>query len=238
VTYTDDPREVEAVLKLASFGAVRDAFFTAHFNVFGYEITNEALAVLLAHSALETGRWSKGLWCWNFGNKKASLSYAGKHCYFRCNELIAGKYEWFDPPHPQTRFRAYDTAAQGAEAQVRFLGTASNPARGNRYQAAWDAAMAGDPAGTVNALHSAGYFTAHLAPYRRAVESLWREYVTKLDAYEGVPGVQGSSTDEHLQDVHAEHEAEGTPLHHSPLLANDIYDAIQRDKIVINKDMS
>lgn len=199
MTYTDHPREVEAVRKVLSFSEARQAFALAYGRIFKMPPSDEALALLLAHSALETGRWLQGLWCYNFGNKKASLSYPGLHCYFRCNELIDGKYEWFDPPHPQTRFRAYLTSADGAEAQVRFLGTASNPDRPNRYQAAWNALLAGQPENFCAALHRAGYFTAHLGPYQKAVTSLFREFLPDCRGYKppSEPAHDDPETPEH-----------------------------------------
>lgn len=198
--YTDDAREVEAVRKVLELTEVREAFACAYHRVFGIRPSAEALALLLAHSALETGRWKAGLWCYNFGNKKASLTYPGWHCYFRCNELINGKYEWFDPPHPQTRFRAYLTAADGAEAQIRFLGTATRAGKPNRYQAAWNALLAGLPQEFCAALHRAGYFTAHLGPYQKAVVGLYNEYLPLCQGYGGPV-------------IEPEHDADDTPAH-------------------------
>ena len=123
------------------------------------------LAVLVAHSALETGNW-KSMHCNNAGNVKASSTWSGDYCMFRCNEVIGGKVVWFDPPHPQTWFRAFPTAATGMAEQVRFLSMRS------RYAQAWLRAKAGDPEGFVRELAKAGYFTAAVEPYVRAVVSL------------------------------------------------------------------
>src|SRR5690606_21135877 len=118
--------------------------------------------------------WKKGLWNWNLGNIKSSTAYADKagnyHQYYRLNELLqqpdgSMKYVWFDPTHPQTRMRAYLTSADGGAEKVRFLGTASNPARGNRYQRAWDALEAADPTAFSRELKAAGYYTAKEPPY-------------------------------------------------------------------------
>lgn len=153
---------------------VAKAFKSAFATVCGTDPSRDCLALLVAQSALETGRW-KSIHCWNFGNVKASPTYAGKYCQFRCNEVIAGKVQWFDPPHPQTNFRAFDSAESGAIDHLRFLASRS------RYAKAWQAALAGQPLTFVEALKAAGYFTADAGPYARAVTSLWKEYCAMLD---------------------------------------------------------
>lgn len=128
------------------------------------------VAVLTAQSALESGRW-RSMHCWNPGNIKASESYEYLYCQFRCNEVIGGKVVWFDPPHPQTNFRAFMDLDSGVLDYLRFL--SQRP----RYSSSWHAAESGDPALFVHALKNAGYFTADEAPYRRAVVSLFNEYL-------------------------------------------------------------
>ncbi len=128
------------------------------------------VAVLTAQSALESGRW-KSMHRFNPGNIKASESYEYLYCQFRCNEVIGGKVRWFDPPHPQTNFRAFLDLDTGVLDYLRFLSQRTH------YSQAWLAAEAGDPARFVHALKTAGYFTADEAPYRRAVASLFNEYL-------------------------------------------------------------
>ena len=127
--------------------------------------TPRQLAILVAQSALETGHWAS-MWNFNWGNVKMPSTADGDYCQFRCNEIIGGKVVWFDPPHPQTSFRAYASAADGAIEQVKFL--AERP----RYAEAWRRCISGDSAGFVRALASAGYFTANVDAYERAVVSL------------------------------------------------------------------
>ncbi len=127
----------------------------------------------MAQSALETGRWKKIHWN-DFGNEKAGPNYEGFYTQFRCNEVIRGEIEWFNPPHPQCNFRAYPTATEGAAAHIRFLSTLG------RYRLAWYAAEKGDPDEFVVALKQAGYFTASLEPYRHAVNSLFREFLSLI----------------------------------------------------------
>lgn len=252
IPYTDHSGELAAYVTPVTWGELRDGFCVAHDVVFHDPITIPHLAVLMAQSDLETGR-RKAIWRMNFGNKKAGRGYisvAGNHHqYFRCNERLPDpndggklKYFWFDPTHAQTRFRAYLTAAQGLEAQVRFLGTASNPARGNRYQAAWDAARAGDPAGYCDELAKARYFTAGLGPYKRAVVSIFGEYMRELGSYkvkraESMPVAPTDVPTDAQPDVYVDHDAEDTEIQ-SAFSAIDMaemilevpWDAINEDK--------
>ncbi len=153
---------------------VARAFREALEAVTGRTPSNAHLAVLVAQSALESGRW-RSMHCWNFGNVKASSTYEWLYCQFRCNEVIGGKVQWFDPPHPQCNFRAFTDIEAGALDHIRFL------SQSKRYAGAWEAAAKGDPAALVHALKAAGYFTADEAPYVKAVSSLWREYMALLN---------------------------------------------------------
>jgi hypothetical protein len=138
------------------------------------------VAVLTAQSALESGRW-KSMHRNNPGNIKASSTYEYLYCQFRCNELINGKLEWFDPPHPQTNFRAFLDLEVGTLDYLRFL------SQRVRYASAWEAAKRGDPAAFVHALKIAGYFTASEGPYLKAVVSLFNEYVRLMASEPELP---------------------------------------------------
>lgn len=157
---------------------VRDvmwAFRVAFEAVTGLTPSRDSLALLTAQSALETGRW-KSIHCFNLGNIKASESYEGYYCLFRCNEVINGKVEWFDPPHPQCRFRAFKSLEDGAKDHLQFL------AGRTRYATSWSMLLRGDPEGFVRALKAAGYFTANEQSYKAAVVSLFREYSKILES--------------------------------------------------------
>lgn len=203
--YTPHSGELAAVKQHLDWIEVADAYAGAYLGVFGREIRLGPLAILLAHSALETGRWKAGCYNFNLGNIKASQAYADKpgnhHQYYRLNELLkqpdgSYKYEWFDPTHPQTRMRAYLTGPAGAAEKVRFLGTASNPAKGNRYQKAWDALEADDPRSFSRELRAAGYYTAKEGPYTAGVVSLYTEYRSLLDERQiSVPAVASPPLD-------------------------------------------
>src|SRR6185436_11456761 len=152
---------------------VARVFRSALEAVTGKMTTNAHIAVLVAQSALETGRW-KSIHCWNFGNVKASQTYEWLYTQYRCNEVINGKVQWFDPPHPQCNFRAFTDIEAGALDHIRLL------SQSKRYVGAWHAAEQGNPAAFVHALKQAGYFTADEAPYLHAVTSLFREYLRLL----------------------------------------------------------
>lgn len=187
--YTDDPREVPARRTVLTQEQAAEALLLAHWHVLDREPSPETLAVLLAQTALETGRW-RSIWCHNFGNQKASASYRGSICFFRCNEVIKGKLKWFDPPHPQTRFRAYATPELGASDYIAFLAVDTNGDGRNRYAATWAAAEVGDPLRFTQEAKAAGYFTADLARYTKAMVSLFGEFYRWLEHVGGLPMIQ------------------------------------------------
>lgn len=150
------------------------AFRVAFEEITGLTPSRDSLALLTAQSALETGRW-KSIHCFNLGNVKASDTYEGYYTTFRCSEVIDGKTVYFDPPHPQTRFRAFTNLEAGARDHLEFL------AKRARYSSAWKELLRGDPETYVHAVKLAGYFTANEASYQAAVSSLFREYSRLLD---------------------------------------------------------
>lgn len=162
------------------------AMIAAHRAIFGADLSRPALCCLLAQCVLETGHRSTH--CFNIGNVKASDRYRGTVTYFRCNELEHGVLVWYDPFNPACRFRAFATLAGGAEQHLRFLGTAT---RGtglpNHYQAAWDAALRGDPVAFCAELSRAGYFTAGLALYTKGFTALFKQLSASLPVNIDVP---------------------------------------------------
>lgn len=141
-------------------------------QVFGEYPTIDALSILWAQTALETGRW-KSMHCFNWGNIKVTPDH--DYCMFKCNEVIKGKLEWFYPPHPQTHFNAYDSSVAGATEYIQFL------AKRQRYQPAFEYLKAGSPIKYCAALKTAGYFTADLVGYTRGVVSLTEEFKRKSE---------------------------------------------------------
>lgn len=140
-------------------------------NVFDEIPTIEQLSLLWSQSALETGRW-KFIHNNNFGNIKVIPGHV--YSMFRCNEIINGKTQWFDPPHPQTAFCAYLTPEAGAEAYIRFL------AQKKRYQPAWQEVINGNPQAFCHQLKVSGYYTASETLYTKGVVSLVNEFKRKF----------------------------------------------------------
>lgn len=152
-------------------------------------VRDDVLALALAKSALETGRW-RSMWNFNWGNVKAGETYAGMYTCIRLNEVINGKVEWFSPEgkenqpretqilyavppgHPQTRLRAYANRYDGAYAYVEALV--------RLFPRSYEALFAGDAAAFVRTLKSERYFTAAEGPYARAVANLQHEFLRAL----------------------------------------------------------
>lgn len=176
------------------------------------------VAVLTAQSALESGRW-RSMHRFNPGNIKAYESYEFLYCQFRCNEVIGGKLEWFDPPHPQTSFRAFMDLDTGVLDYLRFLSGRV------RYAAPWAAATKGDPAAFVHALKVSGYFTASEGPYLKGVVSLFNEYMRLL----AQPLASGEAPNEvdHAAAVAVVSPDPDRLLHTEAILARESYDLRQ-----------
>lgn len=136
---------------------------------FGEDLSRPMNCALTAQIILECGH---GQHChnWEVGNKKAGASFQGFIQYFRCNEIIAGKLQWFDPFNPMCCFRAWDRFPPAIQAQQRFLGKATTGSgKPNRYWRAWEAAKRGDWAGYSWELSAAGYYTASRDLYTKAL---------------------------------------------------------------------
>ncbi len=167
-------------------------------------LTDEVVALALAKTALETGRWTQ-IWQANWGNIKAGSEYSGMFTCITLNEVLNGKIVWFAPEgqlsaapsnggklvgaplpvpdgHPQTRMRAYANEYDGADSYVDFVA-------GGRYKAAWAKLLVGDALGYVRALKVAGYFTADEALYARGVVALHKEMLARIRSEEPTPFV-------------------------------------------------
>lgn len=158
-----------------------DCLVEAHLTVMGEEPPGKLLEILCAQSALETAQW-KAMWCYNWGNIRGQ--YHGAWTSFRAGEIEGGR-EVILQPGPENMFRAYPGASFGAEDFISFLGIASHPPEPNRYQAAWDAAVAGDVEGYCAGLRAGGYFTANPHAYLHALhsEEAFLEQVPMMIAY-------------------------------------------------------
>jgi hypothetical protein len=144
----------------------------AYKRIIGEYPSNESLAVLIAQTALETGRW-KSMHNGNWGNIKSRPTDGHYWTMFECDEIISGRRIVFKPPHDQCKFRAYLTPTDGAEDYIKFL-------TGARYSKALVQLKAGKVAEYTIALKTAGYFTANLDRYVAGMKSLYNEFTKKL----------------------------------------------------------
>lgn len=175
--------------------ALENALRTSHPGGIWIPARREVVGLVLAKCALEVGRFQK-IWNNNFGNIKPGASWSGNFTCILLNEVIDGRIRWFAPDgevirlqggsftpiagervqvppgHPQTRMRHYANRYDGAHGYVDFM-------RGKA--AMWNALQQGEPVGFVAAMKRGGYFTADEAPYAKAVSSLFREFMLKLE---------------------------------------------------------
>ncbi len=174
---------------------VAAAFFYAFNRQSSFFCRDDQLALLLAKSALETGRWKK-IRNYEFGNVKAGKNYVGSYTCFVTSEIYNGiKYRYHPdgrifnlstgqvtkpvtysvpPGHPETRFRAHKNVADGAHAYIYALKT--------YFPKSWAVLQSANPTphSFVNHLKQERYFTAPEAEYAKAVASLYQEYLRKL----------------------------------------------------------
>ena len=174
-------------------------------NLFTLPPTKEQLLVLMAQSAIETGRW-RYIHSYNFGNAKSVDGDGRDYCYFACWEIFSGSVAaayaatskpeapvritethsdgkatvWFYPEHPACRFRAfYVTNVDGSldEWASLVLGMTDYLSMlRKRFSKAWPGVLSGDPVAFVKALKDQGYFTAPLQGYIDSVSSLFKEF--------------------------------------------------------------
>lgn len=185
-TYVDDE------LTPRAFEEVEPAMRWALSQQMGHEPSDEAVALALSKTALETWRW-QAIHKDNFGNIKAGPKYVGMYTAYACNEVLNGQVVWFSPRgrldkkggrviaeaydfppfHPQTRFRAYAGHYDGVSQYTDLLATGC-------YKVAWARLLSGDVNGFVHELKVAGYFTADEAVYMKGVRGLYDEMILRV----------------------------------------------------------
>lgn len=145
------------------------ALLIAWFRHYGAYPTEKTCAVLWSQYALETGR---GAACWNNNIGNVKHHPTDGFDYFELPntwEMDAnGNRHVYQPPDPQTWFRAYPTLEDAMEHHIAFLI--------KRYSKAWDAAKDGQPDTFAAELKRLGYYTASAAVYTRGLVSLTKEF--------------------------------------------------------------
>ncbi len=133
-------------------------------RVTGEEATKEAVSVLWAQWALETGR---GRWMvdYNYAGLKGRAPDGGSAPWSTWEETDDG------PRRVRSRFRAYESADHGAYDYVKLLS--------RRYPRAFASARIGDAQTFIARLDKGGFFTERPEHYVRSVMSLAREFLRK-----------------------------------------------------------
>lgn len=143
---------------------------------FGGDAPRQAIVLLMAQSAHETGEW-KYVHNFNIGNVKAVEGDGYDWTMFRCREKDKdGKDVWLDPPDPGTRFRAFRSLTEGAIDHLAFL--YGRP----RYAKAWAELATGNPYKFAAALRVAGYYTDSVKVYAGGLERYARQFGASLPA--------------------------------------------------------
>lgn len=188
----DEKKFVEAKKTILSEEEAILALRNAWKEVLGSFPSNETLAIIVAQTALETGRW-KSMYNYNWGNVKSLPNDGHLWTMFKCSEIIKGKEIFFEPPHDQTKFKAHLSSKDGAVFHISFL-------NGKKYNKALQYAIKGNVEPYITELCKIGYFTASLSLYLKSMKSLNNEFLQKISKYDfslyNIP-----ETPEHLADT-------------------------------------
>jgi hypothetical protein len=157
---------------------------------FGGEPKPEAIRILVAHWALETG-WGRSMVQNNVGNVKAfDVSADYDYCYFTTWEIMArSSAEAYVKAHPKTaiitgytnnerharielhpddpgcRFKSFPTLALGCHEHLGLVH--------GRFSKSWPAVLSGDPVAFSHALKAQGYYTAPVEDYVRNMVAIF-----------------------------------------------------------------
>jgi hypothetical protein len=161
---TPSSRDVAAQRTPLSGGEAASALGGAWQRTFGEAPSTETLSILVGQWAHETGRGSAML-NHNFGGIKGCAPDGASTVYKTTEGSGASA------THGPARFRAYGSAARGADDYVQLLQ--------HRYPDAVSAARRGDPSGFVHALGAKGYFTGDPGQYLKSVSSLAQQALSQ-----------------------------------------------------------
>jgi hypothetical protein len=157
------------------------------FKLFKTIPKKESIGVLFAQNAIETGL-SKSMWNNNIGNIKYISNPTDpptvKYCMLsNIWEIVNGKRVVFQPPHPATWFRAFDTLADGVEYHLNFL-------KNKRYKVAWSAVESGSVKDFAHLLKVQGYYTAPEADYVKGMNYYFNSYMKSKDYESAIKSLQ------------------------------------------------
>lgn len=192
LSYSDENYVKPVKLKLSveeAVGHLRNGWL----GLFGSYPDKKALAILSAHSCLESGWWENIMNC-NFGNLKMISGH--KFTMFATGENIYNKklgkteWHWFEPPHYQTGFRSYENMDDGAKDYIKFLSDRNSGVkdRDEKYRIAFEYLKSGMPLEYGLALYKAGYYTANPDTYTKSLIKLYNQFLKIIE--EKYPDVQ------------------------------------------------
>ena len=140
--------------------------------VYGTDPSLELLGGAWAQAILESGRNPVRLPNNNVGNLKATPDWKKTGNYFTKDTVefnSAGKLYQM----PEAEWRAYDTPEEGAAGYWRVIGS-------KRYSSALKWMAAGDAKSAAIVFGIAGYYTANINEYSNSVDSIYKEFLTKI----------------------------------------------------------
>jgi hypothetical protein len=194
----------------------------------GWGPARPVLALTLARTALETSRW-QALYDHNFGNSKLGEAQLGMFTCRACSVALESGQTWFipegeldqrdgcvsgkvwlvPPGHPQTRFRAFADATEGAEHYVAMLSSGRDPL-------VWESLLLGDAIGYARALKLNGYFASDELAYGSAIVDLQDEFWHRL---EGLPASEVALPDRESVEAMIAYDADVFSLNEEPDVA-------------------
>jgi len=141
----------------------------AWLEIYGVYPTKEQIGVIFSQWSHETGN-GNSFWNNNVGNIKFVPSKNpdddnDKEYMMLSNvwEMINGKKEIFNPPHPQTWFRSFKSLKHGLIHHLQFLSQ-------KRFAKAWQAVKNGNPIEFAVKLKEQRYYTDSIENYSKALQ--------------------------------------------------------------------
>jgi hypothetical protein len=179
-----------------------EALWKAWQGFFGSTPKKESIWVLASQWSLETGH-GRSMWGYNLGNVKSREGDGYDYQFFTCNEILVKSQAeklaaedpehakisstradgtciiWFYPKHPACRFRAFKSLLEGATDYIALLA--------RRFDKAWPAVSAGDPAAFSHLLRVQRYYTADEQAYTSQLVSIFKSYAKLAFDYDSLP---------------------------------------------------
>lgn len=155
------------------------SIITAWKKLFNNSIpSKKSVCIIMAQHQIETG--GNQCWNWNIANCKY-VAANGNVDYCALNgvwEMVNGKRVELQPTDPGSWFRSFPTLDDGAVFYLEFIS-------GSRYESAWKAVQAGDPAQFSHLLKVHGYYTADETQYTAGLVAHFNVFM-KMTTYEQV----------------------------------------------------